>query len=97
MPITLVLHDPDLGGSEGETAFFDAIFEVAPTHWRVRPDTTLIGTDLSPAYLRDHLRRALDRTGAPLGFLLITPMAAEAVWHELPPGGAEWIESEQEE
>lgn len=94
MPITLVLHDPDLGGSEGETAFFDAIFEIAPTHWRVRPDTTLIGTDLSPAYLRDHLRRALDRAGVPLGLLLVTPMDADAAWHGLPPEGEAWIASE---
>ncbi len=96
MPICLVLHEPGLGGPAPEQAFFDAVFEVASSHWRVAPGATLLGTDLSPGYLRDHLRRALDGAGAPPGLLLVTPLARGAAWHGIPPEGEEWIAGERE-
>lgn len=96
MPICLVLHEPGLGGPAAEHAFFDAVFEVASSHWRVMSCATLLGTDLSPGYVRDHLRRALDGAGAQPGLLLVTPMANTAAWHGIPPDGEEWIAGERE-
>ena len=96
MPICLVLHELGLAGPAAETAFFGAIFEVASSHWRVTPGATLVGTDVSPAYLRDHLRRALDGAGAPPVLLLVTPLPAGVAWHGLPPEGEEWLAGETE-
>ncbi len=59
MPICLVLHELGHAGPAAEQALFGAVFEVASSHWRVTPSATLVGTDVSPAYLRDHLLRAL--------------------------------------
>jgi hypothetical protein len=97
MPICLVLHELGLAGPAAETAFFGAIFEVASSHWRVTPGATLVGTDVSPAYLRDHLLHALDAAGAPPAVVLVTPMAADAAWHGIPPEGEEWIAGEAED
>ena len=96
MPICLVLHELGLAGPAAEEALFGAVFEVASSHWRVAPNATLVGTDVSPAYLRDHLRRALDDAGAPPALLLVTPLHAEAAWHGLPPEGEEWLAAEAE-
>ena len=57
MPICLVLHEFGRAGPAAEQALFGAVFEVASSHWRVTPSATLVGTDVSPAYLRDHLLR----------------------------------------
>ena len=94
MPICLVLHELGLAGPKAEQALFDAVFEVSSSHWRVTPGATLIGTDVSPAYLRDHLLRALDGAGAPPGLLLVTPLADGAAWHGIPPEGEAWIAGE---
>ena len=94
MPICLVLHESGLGGPASEQAFFDAVYEVASSHWRVAPGATLLGTDLSPGYLRDHLKRALDGAGASPGLLLVTPLSNGAAWHGIPPEGEEWIAGE---
>ena len=94
MPICLVLHEPGLGGPAAEHAFFDAVFEVASSHWRVMACATLLGTDLSPTYLRDHLKRALDGANAPAGLLVVTPLADAAAWHGIPPEGEAWIAGE---
>ena len=96
MPICLVLHELGLAGPAVEQAFFDAVFEVSNSHWRVAGNATLLSTDLSPAYLRDHLRRALDGAGAPPALLLVTPLPDGAAWHGLPPEGEEWIAAEVE-
>lgn len=96
MSICLVLHEPGLGGPKAEHAFFDAVFEIASSHWRVAPGATLLGTDLSPSYLRDHLRRALDGADAPPALLLVTPMPAGAAWHGLPLEGEAWIAGERD-
>ena len=94
MPIRLVLHELGHGGPAAERAFFEAVFEVASSHWRVAPGATLLGTDLSAAYLRDHLKRALDDAGAPPALLLVTPVPAGAAWHGLAPEGEEWMAAE---
>jgi len=94
MPICLVLHELGLAGPLAEQAFFGAVFEVASSHWRVTPGATLVGTDVSPGYLRDHLRRALEVAGAPPALLLVTPLHAKAAWHGIPPEGEEWIAGE---
>ncbi len=95
MPICLVLHELDHAGPGAEQALFGAVFEVASSHWRVTPSATLIGTDVSPAYLRDHLLRALADAGAPPTLLLVTPLASgAAAWHGIPPEGEEWIAGE---
>ncbi len=94
MPICLVLHEPGLAGPAPEQAFFSAVFEVASSHWRVTPGATLVGTDVSPAYLRDHLVRALERAGAPPALMLVTPLPAGAAWHGIPPEGEEWMAGE---
>ena len=96
MPISLVLHELGPAGPAAEQTLFDAVFEVASSHWRVTPSATLVGTDISPAYLRDHLRRALDGAGAPPVLLLVTPLPAGVAWHGLPPEGEEWLAGETE-
>ena len=67
MPICLVLHELGHAGPAAEQALFSAVFEVASSHWRVTPGATLVGTDVSPTYLRDHLLRALDDFRRPAG------------------------------
>lgn len=94
MPICLVLHEPGLTGDAAEQAFSGAVFEVASSHWRVSPGATLVGTDVSPAYLRDHLLRALKGAGAPASLLLVAPLDAGAAWHGLTREGEEWISGE---
>ena len=94
MPICLVLHELGRAGQAAEQALFDAVFEVASSHWRVTPSATLVGTDVSPAYLRDHLLRALRDAGAPAGLMVVAPLAGQAAWHGIPPEGEEWIAGE---
>jgi hypothetical protein len=94
MPICLVLHELVQASPAAEQALFGAVFEVASSHWRVTPSATLVGTDVSPAYLRDHLLRALDDAGAPPSLMLVTPLAEEAAWHGIPPEGEEWMAGE---
>ena len=94
MPICLVLHELGRAGETAEQALFGAVFEVASSHWRVTPSATLVGTDVSPAYLRDHLLRALRDAGAPAELMLVTPLPAGAAWHGIPPEGEEWIAGE---
>ena len=94
MPICLVLHELGRADPATEQALFNAVFEVASSHWRVTPGATLVGTDVSPAYLRDHLLRALKDAGAPPGLMLVTPIPAGAAWHGVPPEGEEWMAGE---
>src|SRR5215207_3184200 len=93
MAICLVLYD--LGPAppeEAESRFFDAVFEVAPDHWRVTAGATLVGTEVSSRYLIDHLRRAAERAGIAPRLLLATPVpdGAMAV-HGLTPEGEAWL------
>lgn len=94
MPICLVLHELGGAGPAVEQALVSAVYEVSSSHWRVAPSATLVGTDVSPSYLRDHLLRALADAGAPPGLMLVTPLAATAAWHGVPPEGEEWIKGE---
>ncbi len=48
---------------------------------------TLVATGVSPAYLRDHLLRALKKEDAPDTMLAVTQFSADAAWHNLPPDG----------
>ncbi len=94
MPICLDHHELGRAGPAAEQALFGADFEVASSHWRVTPSATLVGTDVSPAYLRDHLLRALADAGAPPSLMLVTPLADKAAWHGITPEGEEWIAGE---
>jgi hypothetical protein len=87
----LVLHALEGLAPPARKSFFDSIFEAAPEHWPLHPGATLVATGLSPAYLRDHLRRALDRAGAPEVLLLVSPLSADPAWAGLPPEGEAWL------
>jgi hypothetical protein len=93
MALLLVLHD--LGPEppeEAESRFFGAVFEVAPDHWRVTADATLVGTEVSPRYLVGHLRRAAERAGIAPRLLLATPVPDGAMAaHGLTPEGEAWL------
>jgi hypothetical protein len=95
MVLLLVLHD--LGPEppeEAENRLFSAVFEVAPDHWRVTPGATLVGTEVSPRYLVDHLRRAAERAGIAPRLLLATPVPEEegaVAAHGLTPEGEAWL------
>ena len=94
MSLCLVLHDLRGLSAAAEKAFFDAIYELAPDHWRVTGEAVLVGTGVSPAYLRDHLLRALARAGAPPqppAMLLALRVAEDLAWHDLPEEGAAWL------
>jgi hypothetical protein len=92
MSLCLVLHDLGRGASaEAEKAFFEAIFEIAPDHWRITGEAVLVGTGVSPAYLRDHLLRTLKRQGAQPALLLVTRVAEDLAWHNLPGDGEAWL------
>lgn len=87
----LVLHDLEGLTAEVRKSFFDSIYEIAPEHWPVQAGATLVATGTSPTYLRDHLRRALDRAAAPAVPLLVTRIGADPAWLALPEEGAAWL------
>ena len=91
MPLSLILHD--LGGldPEDEKRFFESIFQIAPEHWQVAKGVTLAETGVSPAYLRDHLLRALPVTARDTTELLVTRVAPDTAWHGLPAAGEQWL------
>lgn len=94
MPICLVLHEFEGSGPEAEQALTHAVFEVSSSHWRVTSCATLVGTDVSPAYLRAHLLRAMQGAGATPSLMLVAPLPAGTTWHGLPPEGEEWLAGE---
>jgi hypothetical protein len=91
MSLCLVLHDIPGASAEAEKAFFEAIFEIAPEHWRITGAAVLVGTGVSPAYLRDHLLRVLQRQGAQPGMLLVTRVPGDLAWQGLPAEGEAWL------
>jgi hypothetical protein len=91
MPLCLVLHDLGNAPAAAEKAFFEAIFEIAPEHWPITNRATMVATGVSPAYLRDHLLRALKREDAPEVMLTVTQVSADAAWHNLPAAGDAWM------
>jgi hypothetical protein len=92
MSLCLVLHDLDGAPAAAEKAFFEAIYEIAPDHWPVTERAVLVGTGVSPAYLRDHLLRALAATETRPSLLLITRVSADLAWHNLPQDGEAWLQ-----
>jgi hypothetical protein len=91
MSLCLVLHDPTGLPAEAEKAFFEAIFEIAPDHWPLAAGAVLVGTEVSPAYLRDHLRRSLVRAGVRPSMLLVTRVPGDLATHGLPAEGEAWL------
>ncbi len=92
MALLLVVHD--LGGpvpAEAERAFFDGFFIIAPDHWRAVPGATLVGTDVSPAYLLLHLTETARRAGFTPRRLLVTPVGAEVATQGLDAAGEAWL------
>jgi len=91
MSLCLVLHDLGPVAPEAEQMFFAAVFEIAPDHWRVTEDATLVATEVSPGYLLDHLRRSAARARLEPRILLVTRVPAEVATHGLPENGEAWI------
>jgi hypothetical protein len=91
MSLCLVLHDLGDASATAEKVFFEAIFEIAPEHWRVTGQATIVATGVSPAYLRDHLLRALKKEDAPDAMLVVTQVSPDAAWHKLPAEGETWL------
>ena len=91
MSLCLVLHDLGPAPAAAEKVFFEAIFEIAPEHWPITPNATLVATGVSPSYLRDHLLRALKKEDAPGVVLTITRVSADTAWHNLPAEGEVWL------
>jgi hypothetical protein len=90
VPLSLVIHDlaPE---SPALRAMVEAIYQIAPEHWPVTDAAVLVETDVSPAYLLDHLERELALRGARAGRLLVTPVGAKAAWSGLPTEGETWL------
>ncbi|RAI60774.1 hypothetical protein [Roseicella frigidaeris] len=91
MALSLILHDLAALESEDETRFFEAIFQIAPEHWRLSAGATLLETGVSPSYLRDHLLRALPEPLRSMTQLLVTRVSADAAWNGLPTVGEQWL------
>ncbi|TCZ58766.1 hypothetical protein EXY23_16280 [Roseicella aquatilis] len=91
MALSLILHDLSGLEAEDEKRFFEAIFQIAPEHWRVTEAATLLETSVSPAYLRDHLLRALPQDSRAGTQLLITRVSPDTSWHALRPDGEQWL------
>ncbi len=91
MSVCLVLHDLADASAEAEKAFFEAIFEIAADHWRVTPEAVLVGAEITPAYLRDHLRQALASVGVVPALLLVTRVSEDLAWAGLPAASEAWL------
>lgn len=91
MAVCLVLHDLAGASAAAEKRFFEAIFEIAPHHWRVTPESVLVGTGISPGYLRDHLLQALAVESAAPALLLVTRVSGDLAWTGLSPEGEAWL------
>ncbi len=90
MSLALVIHDLP-AGSTAAKVMFDAIYEIAPAHWAVTEGAVLAETEVSPTYLRDHLRRALQVKGEPACLLLVSRIGTNAVWSNLGSDGEAWL------
>lgn len=95
MPLCLILHDLGDAPAEATEDFFYTFFGIAPDHWRLADGATLVGTDLSPGYVLQHLRQAARRCGLAPRLLLVTPVPEEAVSHGLGAEGEAWIRAMQ--
>ncbi|HYZ33007.1 MAG TPA: hypothetical protein VE684_12085 [Crenalkalicoccus sp.] len=90
MSLCLVLHD-FAGDGAAEKACFDAVYEIAPEHWRVTPGATLVATGVSPRYLRDHLLGALRAQGLAARMLFAARIEPDAAAHGLTAEGEAWL------
>ena len=91
MSLCLVLHDLGDASAAVEKAFFESIFEIAPEHWRMTGQATLVATGVSPTYLRNHLLRSLSAEARQGVMLTVTGVSPDAAWHNLPPEGEAWL------
>lgn len=91
MALVLVLHDLGPIAPEAEQAFFEAIFSIAPDHWRTMPQATLVGTEVSPGYLLHHLKEAARRARFTPRLLMVTPVPPEMLAEGLGPDGEAWV------
>ncbi|MDB5374869.1 MAG: hypothetical protein JWP04_3511 [Belnapia sp.] len=91
MSLCLVLHDLGDASAAAEKVFYEAIFEIAPEHWPIAARVTLVATEVSPAYLRDHLLRALKKEDTPDVMLTVTRVSPDAAWHNLSTEGDAWL------
>lgn len=91
MALLLILHD--LGDPPAAAAedFFYTFFVVAPDHWRVTPAASLVGTDLSPGYLLQHLRETARRCGIAPRLLLVMPVPDTVAAYGLSAEGEAWM------
>ena len=96
MPLLLILHDLGSPPAEAEDDFFYTFFGVAPDHWRLAPGATLVGTDLSPGYLLQHLQQTARRCRITPRLLLVTPMPAEIAADGLSAEGLDWMRAMRE-
>jgi hypothetical protein len=91
MALSLILHDLSGLEPDDDKRFFEAIFQIAPEHWRVTRSSTLVETGVSPIYLRDHLMRMLPVARRADTLLLVTHVSADASWNALPEAGEQWL------
>ena len=93
MALSLILHDLSALEPDDEKRFFEAIFQIAPEHWRVSDGATLVDTGVSPLYLREHLVRALPDERRSGTQLLVTRLSADSSWNALPKEGEAWLKN----
>lgn len=101
MTLSIVIHRPesdpagDPPADQAEAmrqAVRDAVWEIADAHWAIGSDAILVSTDLSPAYMVSHFRRALSRRGFDrTGHLLVTSVGPKAAWSDLPDEADDWL------
>ncbi|MCB4822062.1 hypothetical protein [Roseicella aerolata] len=91
MALSLILHDLSGLTPDDQKRFFEAIFQIAPGHWQVAPGATLAETGVSPAYLRDHLLKAVPPAQRAGTRLLVTRTSPDTAWHALSPEGEDWL------
>ena len=92
MPLSLILHDLSALDADDEKRFFESIFQIAPEHWQVSKDATLVETGVSPVYLRDHLVRTLPVSARGVTQLLVTQVSTDTAWNALPAAGEQWVQ-----
>ena len=91
MALLLILHDLGTPPAAAEEDFFYTLFGVAPDHWRVTPAASLVGTDLSPGYLLQHLRDTARRCAIQPRVLMVMPVPEDFVAYGLDAEGEAWM------
>lgn len=91
MALLLILHDLGTPPAAAEEDFFYTLFGVAPDHWRITPAASLVGTNLSPGYLLEHLRDTARRCGITPRLLMVMPVPEGMVAHGLTAEGEAWL------